>query len=320
MGCVVALTIHIIGHDSENACSFWRIWIPSIALPTIALAPVTLAATADLCPWKGGGSGMFATTDATAARHVSVFVEREGSSEEMTIVPSQKVDATRAWLFPPDRVLTRLALSVVARERNAERSVRSVRPEVWRTEFGNGSLEATNRLVRRSTYRRYESADHACRRSWPVEVCIAADGDRAVVASSGTVEPAADHYRAGRPCLGCAQDHAACRSVVCLGRLDGGAHPWGLAHTRQSSVRFGVLVPVALALGAPNLQRTLSTSISLLIVLVFGRAVVWKAGLSPDYLDGRFFCVTLLTDPRFEHSVLLSGDSRKNSSRTTANI
>jgi hypothetical protein len=64
---------------------------------------------------------------------------------------------------------------------------------------------------------------------------------------------------------------------------------------------------LALALGSVNCQRVLAGSSSLLIGLVFLLAFMWKAGLSPDYVDGRFFRVTLLTDTRFEDSVLLFG-------------
>lgn len=37
----------------------------------------------------------------------------------------------------------------------------------------------------------------------------------------------------------------------------------------------------------------------MLIGLVFGFAMLWKLALSPDFVDGTFFRVTLLTDPRF---------------------
>ena len=43
-----------------------------------------------------------------------------------------------------------------------------------------------------------------------------------------------------------------------------------------------------------------------LLGLAFAFAVLWKGVLSPDYLDGRFFRVTL-TDPRFEDAALLFG-------------
>jgi hypothetical protein len=41
--------------------------------------------------------------------------------------------------------------------------------------------------------------------------------------------------------------------------------------------------------------------------LAFALAVLWKAVLSPDFLDGRFFRVTLLTDPRFGEVAMLAG-------------
>jgi len=42
----------------------------------------------------------------------------------------------------------------------------------------------------------------------------------------------------------------------------------------------------------------------LLIGLAFACATLWKAVLSPDYLDGAFFRVMLMADERFEESVL----------------
>jgi hypothetical protein len=44
-----------------------------------------------------------------------------------------------------------------------------------------------------------------------------------------------------------------------------------------------------------------------LIGLVFAFATLWKLALSPDYMDGTFFRVTLLTDPRFEDLSRLVG-------------
>ena len=35
--------------------------------------------------------------------------------------------------------------------------------------------------------------------------------------------------------------------------------------------------------------------------------MLWKVALSPDFLDGRFFRVTLLTDPRFGEAAMLLG-------------
>jgi hypothetical protein len=64
---------------------------------------------------------------------------------------------------------------------------------------------------------------------------------------------------------------------------------------------------LALALGARDADRVLMRSSCLLIGFAFLMAFVWKAALSPDYLDGRFFQVTLITDPRFENATKLLG-------------
>lgn len=63
----------------------------------------------------------------------------------------------------------------------------------------------------------------------------------------------------------------------------------------------------ALALGASEPDRALATSSRLLIGSAFLMAVLWKGLLSPDYVDGRFFRVTWLTDERFTDAVQLLG-------------
>ena len=64
-------------------------------------------------------------------------------------------------------------------------------------------------------------------------------------------------------------------------------------------------VGIALRLSEPS--RALARTGRQLLGLVFVFAVVWKAALSPDYRDGRFFAVTLLTDDRFADAVQLVG-------------
>jgi hypothetical protein len=56
----------------------------------------------------------------------------------------------------------------------------------------------------------------------------------------------------------------------------------------------------ALALASARREEQLAASARLLLGLTFALAVLWKAALSPDFLGGTFFRVTLLTDPRFE--------------------
>ena len=64
---------------------------------------------------------------------------------------------------------------------------------------------------------------------------------------------------------------------------------------------------MGLALSGPAPAATLSASSRWLLGAAFAMAVLWKAVLSPDYVDGRFFRVTLLTDERFADASLVFG-------------
>lgn len=64
-------------------------------------------------------------------------------------------------------------------------------------------------------------------------------------------------------------------------------------------------IGLALTGSAPGV--ILATSARWLLGMAFLMAVLWKAVLSPDYLDGRFFRVTLLTDQRFADAALVFG-------------
>jgi hypothetical protein len=56
-----------------------------------------------------------------------------------------------------------------------------------------------------------------------------------------------------------------------------------------------------------NRDRALAFEGRWLIAAVFGFATLWKLVLAPDFVDGTFFRVTLLTDPRFEAMTRLIG-------------
>jgi hypothetical protein len=72
-------------------------------------------------------------------------------------------------------------------------------------------------------------------------------------------------------------------------------------------LRCLVALAVTLALGAREPERALRTSARLLLGGAFFFATFWKLVLSPDFADGTFFRVTLLTDGRFADLVVLSG-------------
>ncbi|MGI9430569.1 MAG: hypothetical protein ACR2PQ_00045 [Myxococcota bacterium] len=61
------------------------------------------------------------------------------------------------------------------------------------------------------------------------------------------------------------------------------------------------------ALATPTPERSFATSARWLVGLAFAFALLWKAVLSPDFVDGRFFRVTLLSDGRFENLAVLAG-------------
>jgi len=130
-----------------------RALLPVWLLVVVAGAQVALARSAALTPWKGGGFGMFSTTDDAARRRVRVFVTAPERSEEIAIAPSLEDAARRAEVLPADYQLSRLAKGVVARERRYARPVETVRIEAWRIDYAPNTLAATSRLIREYEYR-----------------------------------------------------------------------------------------------------------------------------------------------------------------------
>lgn len=129
----------------------WRALLPTVLLLAVAVTQVGLVKVADLSPWKGGGFGMFATTDGGSFRYVRLFVDAPGRSEEMNVTTSLEMAAVRAQLFPSTRFLTRLGEAVGARELRQGRDVATVRVEVWRIEFSDRPLRASGRRLRTLT-------------------------------------------------------------------------------------------------------------------------------------------------------------------------
>ena len=127
--------------------------LPVGLLLLVAGTQVTLSRSVALTPWKGGGFGMFSTTDDAARRWVRVFVSAPERSEEIAIASSLEDAARRAAVLPADYELSRLAKGVVARERRYARPVETVRIEAWRIDYAPDTLAATSRLLREYVYR-----------------------------------------------------------------------------------------------------------------------------------------------------------------------
>lgn len=81
---------------------------------------------------------------------------------------------------------------------------------------------------------------------------------------------------------------------------------WPMADNHAYLLCYWCLA-VALALVSRDPRACLALNARLLVGLTFACAALWKVVLSPDYLDGRFFGVLLLTDRRFESFARIAG-------------
>jgi hypothetical protein len=93
------------------------------------------------------------------------------------------------------------------------------------------------------------------------------------------------------------------------------ADDWPLADNHIYLLGYWLLA-ISLALRPREVLSTVSTvstastladASRALIGLAFAFAVLWKVALSPDFIDGRFFRVTLVTDPRFAAATRIIG-------------
>jgi hypothetical protein len=64
---------------------------------------------------------------------------------------------------------------------------------------------------------------------------------------------------------------------------------------------------ISLALSVTDAEDHLALNARWLVGLVFAFATLWKLALSPEFIDGTYFRVALLTDPRFEDLCVLLG-------------
>lgn len=83
------------------------------------------------------------------------------------------------------------------------------------------------------------------------------------------------------------------------------AWDWPLADNHVYLLAYWCLA-IGLALGASDPSTTLQGAARWLLAAAFALAVLWKGLLSPDFIDGRFFRMTLIVDDRFEDLVRLT--------------
>lgn len=81
---------------------------------------------------------------------------------------------------------------------------------------------------------------------------------------------------------------------------------WPLSDNHAYLLSYWCLA-VTLSCCGKERNRVLALNGRWLIALVFGFATLWKLLLAPDFVDGTFFRVTLLVDPRFDAFTRLIG-------------
>jgi hypothetical protein len=118
----------------------WRALLAPGLLALLGLLQIALALGFDLSPWKGGGFGMFATTDHGGLRHVVVT----DTAGQRVRVPSELTRLRgRVREYPVASGLAGLADAL----READPGLGPVRVEVRRLEFAPADLRPTSRLV-----------------------------------------------------------------------------------------------------------------------------------------------------------------------------
>ena len=127
-------------------------YAPSALLVAIALIQITLAETAAMTPWKGGGFGMFSTLDHGAYRGVDAVIDGPDRSEAFDMPASLEEIAARAAAWPSDRLLRQLAQGIAARERRYERPVTRITITAWRIDVDRETLRLHERALRTLVY------------------------------------------------------------------------------------------------------------------------------------------------------------------------
>ena len=100
---------------SVDVCGRWRTWLPAAILLSVALTQVTLTRVADLSPWKGGGFGMFSTTDGWGARHLHAVAQSPSFRMPLEVPAELEEEAERALALPAEDRLRALALALAER-------------------------------------------------------------------------------------------------------------------------------------------------------------------------------------------------------------
>jgi hypothetical protein len=122
--------------------------LPAALMLLVAAAQTRLVESAQLSPWKGGGFGMFSTTDGGPHRRVRIYLDAGGSLQSVTPRSSELRElAEKAGTMPTPRMLERLAREIGMQARREDHEVHRVRVEVWRHDYAKVTLASEQVLL-----------------------------------------------------------------------------------------------------------------------------------------------------------------------------
>lgn len=117
--------------------------LPAVVMTVVALFQIHLAHTERLDPWKGGGFGMFSTTEGGPHRHVHAYVSNVAGEERIDTPVSLEGLEERVRTLPTTSRVQRFARALAAAN-----SHRAVRIEVWDTNFDPETLTPKAEVIR----------------------------------------------------------------------------------------------------------------------------------------------------------------------------
>ncbi|MBW2279535.1 MAG: hypothetical protein JRG76_10520 [Deltaproteobacteria bacterium] len=113
----------------------WLPILPAVALAVVGLHQVYAVHAYGLSPWKGGGFGMFSSTDAGPARRLRVSLLRGGSSVQVDVPARLDRVAERARALPTHENLEALGHEMTRALPRSAGVYRALRVEFWRIRF-----------------------------------------------------------------------------------------------------------------------------------------------------------------------------------------
>ena len=122
--------------------------LPAALLILVAAHQIVLAKTSGMSAWKGGGFGMFASTDAGERRHLHAFVLRPGLRREVRPPRALAERVQRTLSLPSDRNLRALAVEIAEVPTPDHGPPEAVELQLWHVRFDPETLAPAGQLLR----------------------------------------------------------------------------------------------------------------------------------------------------------------------------